>query len=104
MLDSKSSRRQFLAASGAVALKNLIDGGPAPAQTTAATVSKHFGFANGSARMLPFYTDYGLATEGFHFLAEVRDLPPGIRIPGSIRRAYYIQGDNHSDDLKPVSA
>jgi hypothetical protein len=99
MIDSKTSRRQFLAASGMVALQSVIGGWPAAAQSSTPTLAKRFRFENGSAGLLPCFTDYGLDTTGFAFLAEVRQLPPYVQAPGRNRNAFYIRGDNHSDDL-----
>lgn len=49
--------------------------------------------------MLPIYTDYNLNTTDFRFLAEVRDLPEEIPQDGRSRRAFYMRGNNRSDDL-----
>jgi hypothetical protein len=95
----KTSRRQFLAASGMVGLQSVLGRWPATAQSATATLSRRFSFGNGSAGMLPCFTDYALSTTGFDFLAEVRPLPPKVQVPGRNRNAFYIQGDNHSDDL-----
>jgi hypothetical protein len=97
MIALTTSRRQFLAASGMVALHGALGSWPALAQSGG--LVKRFSFENGSAGMLPCFTDYGLSTTGFHFLAEVRQLPPNVQAPHRGRNAFYIQGDNHSDDL-----
>jgi hypothetical protein len=99
MIALKPSRRQFLAASGMVALHGALGSWPAVAQPGTHGLAKRFSFENGSAGMLPCFTDYGLSTTGFHFLAEVRPLPPNVEAPHRGRNAFYIQGDNHSDDL-----
>jgi hypothetical protein len=95
----KTTRRQFLAASGMVAMQTAISGWPAAAEPTTSIITKRFRFANGSAGMLPCYTDYPLGEPDYQFLAEVRPLPSGVPAPGWSRNAYYIQGNNHSDDL-----
>jgi hypothetical protein len=97
MIALTTTRRQFLAASGMVALNGALGSWPALAQS--GHLAKRFSFENGSAGILPFFTDYGLTTTGFHFLAEVRQLPPNVEAPHHGRNAFYIQGDNHSDDL-----
>ena len=99
MIGWKTSRRQFLVASGMVALQSMVAGWPLEAQSDARVLFKRFSFARGSAGMLPGFTDYALGMAGFDFLAEVRELPAEVRVPGWNRNAYYIQGDNHSDDL-----
>lgn len=99
MTGSNASRRQFLGASGAVALQSIITGRPAAAQASSARLFKRFSFAQGSAGMLPFFTDYSILMDGFDFLAEVRDLPEEVQVYGRNRRAYFIRGNNHSDDL-----
>jgi hypothetical protein len=99
LIASKSSRRQFLVASGMVALQSLTAGWPAAAESNSGTVSKRFTFANGSGGILPCFTDYNLETHGLEFLAEIRQLPTEVEVPGRNRNAYYIQGDNRPDDL-----
>ncbi len=97
MIALTTTRRRFLAASGMVALHGALGSWPALAQSGG--LVKRFSFENGSAGILPCFTDYGLSTTGFHFLAEVRQLPPNVQAPHRGRNAFYIQGDNHSDDL-----
>ncbi len=99
MIELKTSRRRFLAASGMVGLQSVLGSWPAAAESNSAALSRRFSFANGSAGMLPCFTDYSLSTTDFHFLAEVRPLPPQVQVPFRNRNAFYIQGDNHSDDL-----
>jgi len=99
MIELKPSRRQFLAASGLVALNSVVGGWPAMAAPKPPTLSKRFSFGNGSAGMLPCFTDYPLQTPELEFLAEVRQLPWTVRAPGRTRNAYYIQGDNRADNL-----
>ncbi len=99
MSDQKTTRRQFLAASGMVAAQTALTGLPAMASSFSGVVTKKFTFADGSGGMLPCYTDYPIGQPDYQFLAEVRPLPFYLFPPGLTRNAYYIQGDNHSDDL-----
>jgi hypothetical protein len=99
MIELKTSRRQFLAATGMIGLQSVFGRWPAAAQSTPTTVWRRFSFANGSAGMLPCFTDYNLATTDFRFLAEVRPLPAEVQAPGRQRDAFYIHGNNRSDDL-----
>jgi hypothetical protein len=93
------SRRQLLLGSTALAFAGVA-GHTVFAQTPqAAVVTRRFRFNNGSSGMLPIYTDYNLGTTDFRFLAEVRDLPDQIPHDGRSRRAFYIRGNNRSDDL-----
>lgn len=99
MTDWKTSRRHFLATSGMVAIQTAVACWPAAAESTEGVITKRFSFANGTAGMLPCYTDYTLGEPDYQFLAEVRPLPPRVAAPGWTRNAFYIQGNNHSDDL-----
>jgi hypothetical protein len=96
----KPSRREFLAGSSLFAVQTAISGLPAAAAgLQSGVITKRFSFANGSAGMLPCYTDYPIGQPDYQFLAEVRPLPFYLFPPGLTRNAFYIQGDNHSDDL-----
>lgn len=79
----------FLTACSSVAL----------AQSSAPPVSISFDFRNGSLGWQAGFADYPPATDkdGFYRLqAEIRSLPPELGINGT---GFYMQGDNHSDDL-----
>ena len=70
----------------------LAQGAPAP-------VSISFDFRNGALGWQADFADYPPTTNknGFYeLLAEVRTLPPELGINGT---GFYIQGNNHSDDL-----
>ena len=69
------------------------------AQVTPATVSVSFDFRNGALGWQAGFADYPPTTDknGFYqLLAEVRTLPPELGVNGT---GFYIQGNNHSDDL-----
>jgi hypothetical protein len=69
------------------------------AQGTPSPVSISFDFRNGSLGWKAGFADYPPATnkDGFYqLLSELRNLPPELGINGT---GFYIQGDNHSDDL-----
>src|SRR5882724_2776217 len=69
------------------------------AQGTPSPVSISFDFRNGSLGWQAAFADYPPATnrDGFYqLLSELRNLPPELGINGT---GFYIQGDNHSDDL-----
>jgi len=69
------------------------------AQGSASPVTKSFDFRNGSLGWEAGFSDYPPATDkgGFYELkAEIRSLPPELGVSGT---GFYIQGDNHSDDL-----
>jgi len=69
------------------------------AQGTAPTVSISFDFRNGALGWQAGFADYPPATDtnGFYeLLAQVRTLPPELGVNGT---GFYLQGNNHSDDL-----
>jgi hypothetical protein len=69
------------------------------AQESASPVSKSFDFRNGALGWQAGFARYAPATDkdGFYqLLAEVRSLPSELGINGT---GFYIQGNNHSDDL-----
>jgi hypothetical protein len=69
------------------------------AQGTPTTVSVSFDFRNGALGWQAGFADYPPTTDknGFYqLLAEVRTLPPELGVNGT---SFYIQGNNHSDDL-----
>ena len=69
------------------------------AQGTPSPVSVSFDFRNGSLGWEAGFADYSPATDknGFYELkAEIRNLPPELGVSGT---GFYIQGNNHSDDL-----
>jgi hypothetical protein len=69
------------------------------AQGGASPVTKSFDFRNGSLGWEAGFSDYPPATDkdGFYELkAEIRSLPPELGVSGT---GFYIQGNNHSDDL-----
>jgi hypothetical protein len=55
-----------------------------------------FDFSTGSQGWLPDFTDYPLEIADLDRLAEIRKLPKEVHNAGN---GYYLQGDNHSDDL-----
>jgi len=68
-------------------------------QGTPPPVSISFDFRNGAVGWQAGFADYPPATDknGFYeLLAEVRTLPPELGVNGT---GFYIQGNNHSDDL-----
>ena len=70
----------------------LAQGAPSP-------VSVSFDFRNGALGWQAGFADYPPTTDknGFYeLLAEVRTLPPELGVNGT---GFYIQGNNHSDDL-----
>jgi hypothetical protein len=97
----RSSRRAFLAASGATAAASLLPARVqeplAPAASSALVITSNF--AQGSDAWLPVFTDYNLTVSGFEFLAEVRPLPESVQVPHPFRQAYYLQSHNRSDDV-----
>jgi hypothetical protein len=99
LIELNTSRRRFLAASGMIALQSAIGAWPAAAEPDTRPIRKRFSFANGSGGLLPCFTDYTLGTEELEFIAEVRPLPRTVQPPGRTRNAYYIQANNHSDDM-----
>lgn len=69
------------------------------AQGTPPPVSISFDFRNGALGWQAGFADYPPTTDknGFYeLLAEVRTLPPELGVNGT---GFYIQGNNHSDDL-----
>src|SRR6266498_2760930 len=69
------------------------------AQGGVSPVTKSFDFRNGSLGWEAGFSDYPPATDkdGFYELkAEIRSLPPELGVSGT---GFYIQGNNHSDDL-----
>ncbi|HEV8133256.1 MAG TPA: hypothetical protein VGP85_01200 [Pyrinomonadaceae bacterium] len=69
------------------------------AQGTPTTISVSFDFRNGALGWQAGFADYPPTTDknGFYqLLAEVRTLPPELGVNGT---GFYIQGNNHSDDL-----
>ena len=70
----------------------------AHAQGTPAPVSVSYDFRNGAQGWQAGFADYPPFTDnGFYELkAEIRSLPPELGINGT---GFYIQGNNHSDDL-----
>ncbi|MEI9980990.1 MAG: twin-arginine translocation signal domain-containing protein [Edaphobacter sp.] len=108
MINPKTSRRQFLTASGIVAAQTAVSGLSAAAAPfnhlpqpvpPHGVITKQYNFAEGSAGWLPCYTDYNIAQPDYQLLAEVRPLPRELWVPGWNRNAFYIQGNNHSDSL-----
>jgi hypothetical protein len=72
--------------------------GVALAQGTPAPITVSYDFRNGAQGWQAGFADYPPATDdGFYDLkAEIRSLPPELGINGT---GFYIQGNNHSDDL-----
>lgn len=72
--------------------------GVALAQGTPAPITVTYDFRNGAQGWQAGFADYPPATDdGFYGLkAEIRSLPPELGINGT---GFYIQGNNHSDDL-----
>ncbi len=69
------------------------------AQENGSVVSKTFDFRNGALGWQAGFADYPPSTDkdGFYQLkAELRSLPPELGVSGT---GFYIQGNNHSDDL-----
>ena len=69
------------------------------AQGTPTTVSFSFDFRNGALGWQAGFADYPPSTDknGFYqLLADVRTLPPELGVNGT---GFYVQGNNHSDDL-----
>jgi hypothetical protein len=69
------------------------------AQTVPGTVSKTFDFRNGALGWQGGFADYAPGTDkdGFYDLhSEIRPLPPELNVNGT---GFFIQGNNHSDDL-----
>src|SRR5437588_4791275 len=69
------------------------------AQGAASPVTRSFDFRNGALGWQAGFSDYPPATDkgGFYeLLAEIRNLPPELGTNGT---GFYIQGNNHSDDL-----
>jgi hypothetical protein len=69
------------------------------AQGAASPVTKSFDFRNGGLGWQAGFSDYPPATDknGFYeLMAEIRSLPPELGASGT---GFYIQGNNHSDDL-----
>ena len=96
-------RQQLLFAAGLMVVPAVLFGAEADTdpgrQTQPHEIVKRITFENGSGGVLPSFTDYSLETSGFDFLAEIRSLPAEVRVPSRNRRAYYLEGNNHSDDL-----
>jgi hypothetical protein len=72
---------------------------PVVAQSGAQPVSKSFDFRNGALGWQAGFADYAPASDkdGFYQLrAEIKSLPPELGVTGT---GFYLQGDNHSDDL-----
>ena len=100
------SRRHFLALSGAAAGTTLFSQTSMAQQDSSTSLQdprrkivRSFTFQHGSAGLLAAFTDYNLETDGFNFLAEVRSLPKEVDVPGPNRKAFYLQSNNHSDDV-----
>jgi hypothetical protein len=53
-------------------------------------------FSSGSSGWLPEFSDYNFGTADLQRAAEIRALPEEIGVEAS---AYFLQSDNHSDDL-----
>ncbi|HET9714249.1 MAG TPA: hypothetical protein VFP64_20345, partial [Pyrinomonadaceae bacterium] len=68
------------------------------AQGTPAPITVSYDFRNGAQGWQAGFSDYPPASDnGFYDLkAEIRSLPPELGISGT---GFYIQGNNHSDDL-----
>jgi len=69
------------------------------AQTQPVTISKSFDFRNGALGWQGGFADYPPDTDknGFYQLtSEIRTLPPEVNPSGT---GFFIQGNNHSDDL-----
>jgi hypothetical protein len=69
------------------------------AQGASSPISLSFDFRNGALGWEAGFADYPPATDknGFYELkSEIRNLPPELGISGT---GFYIQGNNHSDDL-----
>ncbi|HEX5703849.1 MAG TPA: hypothetical protein VFX97_11660 [Pyrinomonadaceae bacterium] len=72
---------------------------PATLAQTAQPVTKSFDFRNGTVGWQAGFSDYPPATDQndlYELRAEIKNLPPELGVSGT---GYYIQGDNHSDDL-----
>jgi hypothetical protein len=68
------------------------------AQGTPSPVSVSFDFRNGSLGWEAGFADYPPATDNgsYQLKGEIRSLPPELGVNGT---GFYIQGNNHSDDL-----
>ena len=68
------------------------------AQGTPSPVSVSFDFRNGSLGWEAGFADYPPATDNgsYQLKSEIRSLPPELGVNGT---GFYIQGNNHSDDL-----
>ena len=81
------------------ALISLCASGAHVFAQTPGTVSKSFDFRNGALEWQGGFADYppGTDKDGFYELkSEIRPLPPELNVSGT---GFFIQGNNHSDDL-----
>ena len=96
--DQSKTRRAFVTM--VLAVTSLFTIAPtAQPQTTPGTVSKVFDFRNGALGWQGGFADYPPGTDknGFYELrSEIRPLPPELNVNGT---GFFIQGNNHSDDL-----
>jgi hypothetical protein len=99
MVKSKLSRRHFMALSGAAAGGTLLSQTSTLQPDSSGKIVRSFTFRHGSAGLLPAFTDYSLETDGFNFLAEVRSLPKEVDVVSANRKAFFLQSNNHSDDI-----
>jgi hypothetical protein len=95
----KLSRRHFIAVSGAAAGTTLLSQTSTLQPDLSRKIVKSFTFQRGSAGLLAAFTDYSLQTDGFNFLAEVRSLPKEVDAVSANRKAFFLQANNHSDDI-----
>ena len=103
-IELKKRVRIAFAPHGALAMMVVVAsifaiGQVAQAQTTPGTISKSFDFRNGALGWQGGFADYPPGTDknGFYELrSELRPLPPELNINGT---GFFIQGNNHSDDL-----
>jgi hypothetical protein len=77
-----------------VASQGSVGGGGGPRK-----VRRVFEFSKGAGGMLAGFSDFALSTGELDLIAEVRPLPPGVSCSGESRNAYYLEGNNHPDDL-----
>lgn len=82
----------------AVALVLIAFGDTGFAQGTPLPITVSYDFRNGARGWEAGFADYPPATDNgfFELKAEIRALPPELGINGT---GFYIQGNNHSDDL-----
>jgi hypothetical protein len=74
-----------------------VETGPGDDRVTRARVTKGFDFREGAQGWRGDFADYPVGEEEFFELqAGIRPLPPELGVGGT---GFYIQGNNHSDDL-----